>query len=101
MKLFYSGMKVRVDDLNMIYGELKYSHIRDGHLWVVNKSKDGKINLSYAPAGSIVIAVDEDNLTPIYDEDLLAVLERKTEECDYVKKEVVEIANYICKNIDC
>lgn len=102
-KLFYKGLKVKVINAEQnLYGSLLKEYKNTGFLYVVNIFDNGNIAISDNPNGGILINFDGDILTPIYDENILRVLENKEKELRRLSKEIADIRDFIneqCKYV--
>lgn len=102
-KLFYKGLKVKVINVEQnLYGSLLKEYENTGFLYVVNIFDNGNIAISDTPNGGTLINFDGDILTPIYDEDILKILENKEKELIKLSKEISDIRAFIneqCKSV--
>ena len=93
--LFYTGLKVKVNNENILYGYLLNEYKRLGYLFIAQIFKNGNVFVSNNPNGGMSISMNTDNLIPIYDENILTVLQRKTDALYNLKKEINDIKNFI------
>lgn len=102
-KLFYKGLKVKVANAEQkLYGSLLMEYKNAGFLYVVNIFDNGNIAISDNPNGGILINFNGDNLTPIYDEDILEILDNKEKELIKLSNEISDIRAFIndqCKYV--
>ena len=99
--LFYTGLKVKVKNENVLYGYLLNEYKRLGYLVISQIFKHGNVFLSNNPKGGMSISMNTNDLIPIYDENILTVLQRKKDALYNLKKEINDIKNFInerCKN---
>ena len=99
--LFYTGLKVKVKNENILYGYLLNEYKRLGYLCISQIFENGNVFLSNNPNGGLSISMNTNALIPIYDENILTVLQRKKDALYNLKKEINDIKNFInerCKN---
>ena len=99
--LFYTGLKVKVKNENILYGYLLNEYKRLGYLVISQIFENGNVFLSNNPNGGLSISMNTNALIPIYDENILTVLQRKMDALYNLKKEIKDIKNFInerCKN---
>ena len=99
--LFYTGLKVKVKNENILYGYLLNEYKRLGYLVISQIFKNGNVFLSNNPNGGLSISMNTNALIPIYDENILTVLQRKMDALYNLKKEIKDIKNFInerCKD---
>lgn len=99
--LFYTGLKVKVKNENILYGYLLKEYKRLGYLVISQIFKNGYVFLSNNPNGGLSISMNMNALIPIYDENILTVLQRKTDALYNLKREIKDIKNFInerCKD---
>ena len=99
--LFYTGLKVKVKNENILYGYLLNEYKRLGYLVISQIFKNGYVFLSNNPNGGLSISMNMNALIPIYDENILTVLQRKMDALYNLKKEIKDIKNFInerCKD---
>ena len=99
--LFYTGLKVKVKNENIIYGYLLNEYKRLGYLVISQIFENGNVFLSNNPKGGMSISMNTNALIPIYDENILTVLQRKMDALYNLKKEIKDIKNFInerCKD---
>lgn len=99
--LFYTGLKVKVKNENILYGYLLNEYKRLGYLVISQIFKNGYVFLSNNPNGGLSISMNTNALIPIYDENILTVLQRKMDALYNLKREIKDIKNFInerCKD---
>lgn len=99
--LFYTGLKVKVKNENILYGYLLNEYKRLGYLVISQIFKNGYVFLSNNPNGGMSISINTNALIPIYDENILTVLQRKMDALYNLKREIKDIKNFInerCKD---
>lgn len=99
--LFYTGLKVKVKNENILYGYLLNEYKRLGYLVISQIFENGNVFLSNNPNGGLSISMNTNALIPIYDENILTVLQRKMDALYNLKKEIKDIKNFInerCKD---
>lgn len=99
--LFYTGLKVKVKNENTLYGYLLNEYKRLGYLVISQIFENGNVFLSNNPKGGMSISMNTNALIPIYDENILTVLQRKKDALYKLKKEINDIKNFInerCKD---
>lgn len=99
----YKGLKVKVINATTnLYGSLLIEHQKNDFLYVSNIFYNGNVAISDNPNGGTSINFDEDLLVPIYDENILTVLENKEKELARISKEISDIKQFIneqCKYV--
>lgn len=93
--LFYTGIKVKLKNERCIHGSLLNDYKRLGYLFVSRILDNGNVFLSNSPHGGLNITASDDMLIPIYDENILDILDRKKEESRNLDKEIRDIRNFI------
>ena len=99
--LLYAGIKVKLKNEDSVYGSLRNDYKRLGYLFVSQIFENGNVFLSNNPHGGLNISANKDALIPLYDENILNVLNRKREEFYSLNKEIKDIENFInerCKD---
>lgn len=99
--LLYTGLKVKVKNENNIYGYLLSEYKKMGYLFISQIFENDNVFLSDNPKGGINISVNRNIIIPIYNEDILTVLNTKKRECSNLKREICDIENFInerCKD---
>lgn len=99
--LLYTGLKVKVKNENSICGHLLSEYKRMGYLFISQIFENGNIFLSDNPKGGINISANRNIVIPIYDDNILTVLNKKKEECFNLEREIYDIKNFInerCKD---
>ena len=99
--VFYTGLKVKVKNENILYGYLLNEYKRLGYLVISQIFKNGYVFLSNNPNGGLSISMNTNALIPIYDENILTVLQRKMDALYNLKREIKDIKNFInerCKD---
>ena len=99
--LFYTGLKVKVKNENVLYGYLLNEYKRLGYLVISQIFENGNVFLSNNPNGGLSISMNTNALIPIYDENILTVLQRKKDEFYNLEREINDIENFInerCKD---
>ena len=72
-----------------------------GYLIISQIFENGNVFLSNNPKGGMSISMNTNALIPIYDENILTVLQRKKDALYKLKKEINDIKNFInerCKD---
>ena len=72
-----------------------------GYLIISQIFENGNVFLSNNPKGGMSISMNTNDLIPIYDENILTVLQRKKDALYKLKKEINDIKNFInerCKD---
>lgn len=96
--LIYTGLKVQIKEPNHLTGSVKADYDRDGFTFVKSISDSERVMVS---SGGGCNSIRVTQLIPIYDSDILTVLESKERELKALEKEIENIRNFInttCKN---
>lgn len=101
--LLYSGMKVKLKDASILVGSLATTYESRGYLFVNQGdcNESTSILVSDCANGGVCNSVKLSNLIPVYDADILSVLESKEKELKTLEREIKDIKNFInttCKN---
>lgn len=101
LKLMYVGLKVKVVD-GILYGVMLKDYEEQGYLTVIDiDGKRESVTLSKGLYGGCRICVIVENVVPIYDENILRVLEEKKRLMERTEQEVIDIQKFIeyrCKD---
>lgn len=102
-ELLYTGMKVKVkhpDD--SLCGHLRKVYEEYGYLYVESIYED-IVSLSECPHSGMCINVLRNNLEPIYNDNILLILENKRKQKRVLEKEIEDISEFIiqrCKDVN-
>lgn len=93
--LIYTGIKVKLKNENCIYGSLLNFYQERGYVYVNHIFENGNVFLSDSPHGCLSISASSDVLIPIYDGNILNILNKKKEEFYNLDKEIKDIEKFI------
>lgn len=100
--MIYTGMKVKVkNEDSCAVGALLSFYQKNGYFYVSRIFDNGKIFLSDSPNGLCSVSTSIDNITPLYNDDILKVLEEKKRMIKSLEKEIEDIEQFIierCKD---
>lgn len=100
-KLLYIDLKVKLKNPNILAGTLHDVYQEQGYLFINQICDEETVLVSENPSSALSNSMSVDNLIPIYDDNILAVLSRKERQYAALEKEIEEIRNFInntCKN---
>lgn len=101
-KLLYQGLKVKLQNPDILVGTLRDVYEELGYLYI-NKIYDNEsVALSETTGNGTMISLSVDNIIPVYDGDILDVLYRKEREYKALGEEIENIKTFInntCKNV--
>lgn len=92
--MFYTGMRVKVNNPEIfLSGDLLEEYNKNGYLYITNVTFEGYV-LSAAYSGSTV-AIRQNLLELIYDDNILNVLKQKKESYRMLGREIEQIEDFI------